>query len=131
MGNLTHVQWRKNGERTVQRTSKERCGERWGEAASRELRMYSTYQPSEKWCLATIPSIEFYYFDVRETVLRAYRDSSEAKSASGHSQLSRRVFSLLKYKQSGTIARQMTCAWSSSLHDTQDLSFIVFCRDIM
>ena len=90
---------------------------------------YHTYQPSGKWSLVTIPSIEFYYFDDGETVLRAYRDSGEAKASSA----SWRVFSkfLLKYKQSGTIARQKTRAGSSSLHDTQGLSFIVFRRDIL
>ena len=65
-----------NGERTL----KEHCGERWGEAASRELRT-CTYQPSGKWSLVTIASIEFYYFDDGETVLRAYRDSGEAKAS--------------------------------------------------
>ena len=50
---------------------KERCGERWGEAASKEL---CTYVPTIRKMvfIAAIPSIEFYYmyFDDGETVLR-------------------------------------------------------------
>ena len=100
-----------NGRATVKTRRKnglkndERCGELWGKAASKELR---TYQPSGKWSLATIPSIEFDYFDDGETTLRAYRDTGEAKASSA----SRRVLLkfLLKCKQSGTIVRQKTRA---------------------
>ena len=118
----------KNGERTVQRMLKEHCREHWGEAASKELRTY------------IVPTIRKMVFS-DYTKYRILRLRRQRNCASGISRLlqnegisaSRRGIPkfLLKYKQSGTIARQKTCAWSSSLHDMQDLLFIVFCRDIL
>ena len=122
VGNLIHVQRRKNGAKDVEGTLRRTLG--------RSSKQRATYVP-------TIRKMVFSdYTKYRILLLR--RRGNRALGISRLRQnkcisTSRRVFSklLLKYKQSGTIAIQKTRAWSSSLHDTQDLSFIVFCRDIL
>ena len=95
---------------------KERCKERWRNAAEnvgekQQVKSYIHITTIRKMVFSDYTKYWIYYFNDGETVLRTYRDSGEAKAPN----TSRRVFSkfLLKYKQIGTIARQVTRAWSS------------------